>query len=571
MKQLDLALQFANHGYKVFPLKENSKDGQVLKSWKSEATNNPTQIQNWWRNNSNYNLAVRTGNGLVVIDVDVKNGKDGRTKFNEYSHDFPKTFTVKTPSGGYHYWYLVDRETPCKVNLYDGIDIRGDGGYIVAPPSIVDSVEYVVIKNVAIAKANDAVYEFLNAKETTSRKKAEERVIEAGERNDTLFKQTCSLQSRGFSDESIKVCIAKENEMRCFPPLSEKEVNAILSNVLYRYPKGQMNVFPYKKLESVNANDLVHMKLSYTPNVVENMIVNGMNLFGAAQKNGKTFFCLQLANCVASGKPFLGNQVEQGFVYYIALEDVKQNIQKRLINYGIEISKDLEIHFGQAYDRNFDIERVIVDQKEKHPDLKLLIVDTYAKMQEQRSIKNVDLYQEEYKQGTRFHELGIKYNIAILLVTHIKKLIDRNHPFDSFYGSRGLAAAADATLVMLRPSFDSTIKEMYVTGKEIPDDCLQIIQNENMLYELSQEEIEVNQSDKDLIAIMQYVVRKKVYTGTMSQLCSSVGVETRPNKMSQMLKQYKSVLDEYFVKFEQLPKTAKERPIKLTYYGEEDE
>ena len=57
----------------------------------------------------------------------------------------------------------------------------------------------------------------------------------------------------------------------------------------------------------------------------------------------------------------------------------------------------------------------------------------------------------------------------------------------------------------------------------------------------------------------------------MSQLCSSVGVETRPNKMSQMLKQYKSVLDEYFVKFEQLPKTAKERPIKLTYYGEEDE
>ena len=571
MKQLDLALQFANHGYKVFPLKENSKDGQVLKSWKNEASNNPSQIQSWWRNNSNYNLAVRTGNGLVVIDVDVKNGKDGRTKFNEYSHDFPKTFTVKTPSGGYHYWYLVDQEIPCKVNLYEGIDIRGEGGYIVAPPSIVDSVEYVVIKNVAIAKANDAVYEFLNVKETTSRRKAEERVIEAGKRNDTLFKQACSLQSKGFSDESIKACIAKENEMRCFPPLSEKEVDTILNSVLERYPKGEINVFPYKKLESVNANDLIHMKLSYTPNVIENMIVNGMNLFGAAQKNGKTFFCLQLANCVASGKPFLGNQVEQGFVYYIALEDVKQNIQKRLINYGIEISKNLEIHFGQAYDRNFDIERVIVDQKEKHPNLKLLIVDTYAKMQEQRSIKNVDLYQEEYKQGTRFHELGIKYNIAILLVTHIKKVIDRNHPFDSFYGSRGLAASADATLVMLRPSFDSMIKELYITGKEIPDDCLQIIQNENMLYELSQEEIEVSQSDKDLIAIMQYVVRKKVYTGTMSQLCSSVGVETRPNKMSQMLKQYKSVLDEYFVKFEQLPKTAKERPIKLSYYGEEDE
>lgn len=109
------------------------------------------------------------------------------------------------------------------------------------------------------------------------------------------------------------------------------------------------------------------------------MFVIGMNLFGAAQKNGKTFFCLQLANRVASGTPFLGNKVDQGFVYYIALEDVKHNIQKRLINFGIEISSNIEINFGQAYDKNFDIERIIIDQKEKHPDLKLIIIDTYAK------------------------------------------------------------------------------------------------------------------------------------------------------------------------------------------------
>lgn len=100
---------------------------------------------------------------------------------------------------------------------------------------------------------------------------------------------------------------------------------------------------------------------------------------------------------------------------------------------------------------------------------------------------------------------------------------------------------------------------------------MQSLQNERMLYELSDEDVEENQVNKDLIAILHYVVRKKTYTGTMSQLCSSVGVEIRPNKMSAMLKKFTNILDEYFVKFEQLPKTAKERPIRLTYYREEDE
>lgn len=81
--------------------------------------------------NENYNVAVVTGNGLMVIDVDMKNNKDGLESFQPFLKYFPKTFTVKTPNGGYHYWYLVNKDVPCKVNLYEGIDIRGEGGYII--------------------------------------------------------------------------------------------------------------------------------------------------------------------------------------------------------------------------------------------------------------------------------------------------------------------------------------------------------------------------------------------------------------------------------------------------------
>ena len=569
MESLKYALNYATFNFKVFPLKVNSKSKQVCKSWKNEATTNKGIIKQMW--NENHNVAVVTGNGLVVIDVDVKNGKDGKKIFDELSKDFPDTFTVKTPSGGYHYWYLVDREIPCSVNLYEGIDIRGEGGYILAPPSIVDNKKYEVINSISLANANEAVYKFLETKTVSDIKTNSITQIEVGQRNDILFKKACSLQYRGFSDEAIFSCILKENEVRCVLPLSEDEVNRIVNSVITRYPKGKVYYTVNNKQESLNANELVHMEINDIPNIVENLIVTGMNLFGAAQKNGKTFLCLQLANCVASGKEFLGYKVEKGYVYYIALEDTKQNIQKRLINFNTEISTNLEINFGQAYDKDFNLERIIIDQKEKHPNLKLIIIDTYAKIQESRNIKNADRYTEEYKEGTRIHELGIKYNIGIILVTHIKKMIDRNCPFDSFYGSRGLAAAADSTIVMLRPSFNSSVKELYITGKEIPDECILITQNENMLYEISTEDIEVNQADKDLIAILQYVIRKKGYTGTMSQLCSSVGVETRPNKMAKLLNNCKLVLDEYFVKFEHLPKTAKERPIKLTYYGEDNE
>ena len=71
------ALNYAKKGFKIFPLKPNTKGEQVLESWKYESTTNLNQIDYWWNKNPNYNIGLVTGNGLLVIDIDVKNGKDG--------------------------------------------------------------------------------------------------------------------------------------------------------------------------------------------------------------------------------------------------------------------------------------------------------------------------------------------------------------------------------------------------------------------------------------------------------------------------------------------------------------
>ena len=571
MSKLEQAIKFAVMQFKVFPLQNNTKDGQVLKSWKNEATCDLEQIKKWWDKDRDYNLAIRTGSGLVVIDVDVKNGKDGRIIFNEYSKSFPETFAVKTPNGGYHYWYLVDSDIPCKVNLYEGIDIRGEGGYILSPPSIVDSIEYVVIKDVPIAKANDEIYEFLKIKpKDTSRKKTVE-VICTGERNDTLFKEACSLQSGGFSDEAIQACILKENEMRCSPSLSEREVMTIVESVLTRYPKGKMKRFSLNKDEIYNGYELMNMQMNHIPNIVQDIFSVGVNVFGAPQKIGKTFFCLQLANCIASGQTFLEKDVQQGYVHYIALEDLKENFQKRLRNFNIDISSNLGFQFSQAYDKNFDAERIIIEQKQCHPDLKFMIIDTFAKVRNLRNMCKQDKYDYEYKELSYYHELGYKYGIGILLVTHVTKKFDRDNPFDCIYGSRGVTAAADGLLVMQRASVTTNLKEIFISGKDIPFDNVVLEQNANLLYSLTEQETEMTPADKDMIAVLLYVVKIGKYEGTISKLCAIVGVGIKPNQLSAMFKKYKNVMDEYFVRFEQLKKTSAERPIRLTYYGETDE
>lgn len=84
-----------------------------------------------------------------------------------------------------------------------------------------------------------------------------------------------------------------------------------------------------------------------------------------------------------------------------------------------------------------------------NPDLKLVVVDTFAKM---RKSKDRD-YDNEYAEATIYHELAFQYNLSIIIITHVKKEIDPNNPFDAIYGSRGLPAGSDSILVMFKRNF----------------------------------------------------------------------------------------------------------------------
>ena len=116
-----------------------------INKWSDEA-NHHKELPNMKK----YNVGVLTGqvNNLLVLDIDVKD--DGLEAWKEYFNEFgePKTLKVSTPSGGYHYYfkYASNKQLNNKTKYRGvGIDIRSNGGYVVAPPSKINDVEYKIV------------------------------------------------------------------------------------------------------------------------------------------------------------------------------------------------------------------------------------------------------------------------------------------------------------------------------------------------------------------------------------------------------------------------------------------
>lgn len=140
------ALWYASVGWSVFPCASGGKEPhRCISSEQGEAagfkkaTTNKDQIKTWWTKYPSANIGIATGivsGGLLVIDIDDQHdGYDSIVELKRKGFVFPETLTSNTPSGGMHLYYLVDEEIRSQTGVFAGIDIRCDGGYVVAPPS----------------------------------------------------------------------------------------------------------------------------------------------------------------------------------------------------------------------------------------------------------------------------------------------------------------------------------------------------------------------------------------------------------------------------------------------------
>jgi hypothetical protein len=135
------ALEYAGRGWAVFPVKRD-KTPRTEHGFK-DATTDPQQIRVWWERWPDAGVGVRTGagSGLLVLDVDGEAGADALRELERRHGEPPVTAAATTGGGGRHVYFAHPggdiRNTAKK--LGPGLDTRGDGGYVVGPPSAHES------------------------------------------------------------------------------------------------------------------------------------------------------------------------------------------------------------------------------------------------------------------------------------------------------------------------------------------------------------------------------------------------------------------------------------------------
>lgn len=237
--QLVAALDLAARGWHVFPL-----NGKVpaTEHGLHDATADRPQILRWWRAEPDAGIGIRCGreSGLVVLDIDPDHGGDDALHELEREHGaLPETIEALTGGGGRHvYFRHPGGEIKNSVGkLGPGLDIRGDGGYVVAAPSRHPSgrrYAWEVDHHPDDLPAGDLPAWLLDGARNASRNGSAPAVrdaIPAGGRNAALASLAGTMRRRGMSAAEIAAALKVANAERCKPPLSDEEVEGIAASV----------------------------------------------------------------------------------------------------------------------------------------------------------------------------------------------------------------------------------------------------------------------------------------------------------------------------------------------------
>lgn len=263
---LDAALAYAARGWPVLPLHsvrdrrctcarsdrcESAGKHPLNPHGVAEAATDAATIRKWWTRWPFANVGIATGQkSFVVLDIDPRHGGDMSLQDLEAQHGrIPQTPESLTGGGGRH---LCFAPAGClvrnKAGFAPGLDIRGDGGYIVAPPSVHASGKSYVWEGssgpeaVAFAPLPDWLLELIGGEiaRPAAPTQPTDSTIVHGARNATLTSLAGSMRRRGMTSQSIAAALQAENASRCRPPLDDVEVANIARSV-GRYPSAETN------------------------------------------------------------------------------------------------------------------------------------------------------------------------------------------------------------------------------------------------------------------------------------------------------------------------------------------
>ena len=450
---LDAALDYAAAGYSVIPVRSDKTP--YTPHGLKDASQDPDTIRKWWETWPDANVAIacgRVSGNLVVLDVDMKNGKNGRLSIDIWQSehgDFPETVMARTPSGGQHYYFRVKDPSQYKntVEAIPAVDIRGDGAYVLVYPSgITGDKMYTWARGVSctdvdeVADANESVLELLRKnsrdskpQDAAKRQRVDMHHVPEGQRNDTLFRFASKMVGSGISRDAALEG-ARAEVATWDNPLPDFEIVKTVDSAYNSYQPNEQNV--YSDIEPVPSDDdiVVHTLDEFEEKDIEWLIPGyvpkeQITIVAGTGGVGKTSVWVSLVADLSSGKATVfekGSDTAQYVqrkplhVMFFSGEDTVEHVLRKKLRQEGAVLKNIttisledkhfeKILFGSKY-----LEAVVAKTK---PDVIIFdplqsFIGSKAKMADRNDIR---------QRMRCLIEFGSRYHTTSIIVMHTNK------------------------------------------------------------------------------------------------------------------------------------------------------
>lgn len=477
---LDQLKKLNNLGLSLIPVagkRSSDKDGakRPLVSWQEYNQRKPTEteLQTWVNSFPKMDVGVVTGpvSKVLVLDIDGPEGEEAIKQFH-----IPHTWTVKTKRGRHIYFrwsQKLDSRITTKTDVLPKVDIRGDGGYVIAPPSLgYNGTPYVWQKSpftgVPLAEVPEWLLILIPSKDKPVNNAQQKsgswlsdalNSIKEGSRNDSFTRIAGSLRARGYTKEDIYSLLLPRAKELSF---SENELLTVCDSI-GRYEPGNQLESPGSSIEEFLSQE---EKVTWiVPNIISE---RSIGFVAGLPETMKTWLMIDLAvECAKGGGMWLGKYpAKAAKILFIDQERFKGETQRRFkaIIKAKNISPlDLK---GQLYVRCGTSTRIDLQPSyeafrrelaETRPDV--VIIDSFATFhtKEENDRSSIQVVLERIKQ------MRNEFNCSFIFIDHENKGAFHADEFKEepsmtrMAGSIAKPAAAEFVLTVRRKGAESFV------------------------------------------------------------------------------------------------------------------
>jgi len=472
---------------------------------KIENCTNYSNVVSMLDNNNNFDgigFSIQEKDKLVFIDLDnCIDNKYGIADWAKYWVRYYNSYTEISQSGkGIHIIVKCDMDIFTGKNI-GNYEIYNNDHYFALTGNIIEGTEDSLMeshsirliennKQIKTIKESDVNYFIDEINKIKIDNKKNDKLLKILKKNNQFVKlfngYTESYTSESEADYALTCIIAestrdkeqilniiKESKLYDDKWTREDYINSTIDRALQETELKEEIVLD-KKFDDLNTCEyLFEKELKPMEWLINTLIPEGLTILCGASKIGKSWMVLEMALGISSGTSVFDIDVNEHSVLYLALEDTERRLRDRIQKLGYTkppknfyyMTKWEKIGNGCIEHLNYCLS--------KHQDIKFVIIDTLAKIQPEKTGKN--LYKHDYETISKIKEIADKFGISIVVLHHSRKSSsnDGNDIFEKVSGTTGLMAASDTTIILERGRTlnSGTLK---ITGRDVEEETLSV-------------------------------------------------------------------------------------------------